>query len=160
MNRREFTASLGALSGAAAMPLSALPAAAAASPAVSSATYAWAKLIVQAQAKADPAFLARYLKLQPDVAQSLFNTLIRDGVLRATDSAGVAHAVKPLSTVTQRPSTKAVRQQARKAWAQISADTRPLVKEERPALECGDTVEKEPADACPSEPIQESPRRG
>jgi len=160
MNRREFTASLGALSGAATLPLSVVPAAAAATPAVPSATYAWAKLILQAQAKADPAFMARYLKLQPDVAQSLFKTLIHDGVLRTKGLAGVAHAVELLSAGTQRPSIKTAHHQMQKVWAQVSPDTQPLVKEERTTLECGDTARKESANARTPEPVQESPRRG
>lgn len=160
MNRREFTASLGALSGAAALPLSAVPTAAAASQPVSSATYAWAKLIVRAQAKADPAMLARYLKLTPDVAHSLFSALICDGVLRAQGTTAVARAVDPRQSGLQRSSTRTIQQQTREAWSKMSADTQPLVKEEPAALECGDTVEKEAADARPSEPVQESPRRG
>lgn len=160
MNRREFTASLGALSGAAALPLSVVPAAAAASPPVSSATYAWAKLIVRAQAKADPAMLVRYLKLTPDVAHSLFSALIRDGVLRVQRTAAVARALDPLQSGLQRPSTSTIQQQTREAWAKMSVDTRPLVKEEPAALECADTVEKEAVDACTSEPVQESPHRG
>jgi hypothetical protein len=161
MNRRQFTASLGAISGAAALPLSAAPAVTSALSPVPAATYSWAQLIVRAQAKTDPAMLARHLKLSPDVAHNLFQTLIRDGILRAPTTAGIAQASKPIQASGQ--SLRAHRptlHQIKAAWEDIHHDAEPLVNQESPALGCDNSVEKDCSDACTDEPIQESPQAG
>jgi hypothetical protein len=158
MNRREFTASLGALSGIASLPVTALPAAAAQASVVPPAAYAWAKLIVRAQGKADPAVLARLLRLTPQVAQALFDRLIQDGVLRVPAATGIAQATKPLQSGAHRLPPQPIHQQIRKTWEHLSTDTQPLVKDADPALECGESVEKEATDARTPEPVQEGAR--
>ena len=161
MSRRQFTASLGALSGAAALPTTVLPVTASALPAVPAATYSWAKLIVRAQAKADPAMLARHLKLTPDAARNLFQTLIRDGVLRAPSAVGVAKAAQPLqsSGKTLRATPK-LQREVKAAWDYINDADEALVNQESPALGCDDTQDKDHPDACTDQPVQESPQSG
>ncbi|WP_298859315.1 hypothetical protein [uncultured Sulfitobacter sp.] len=161
MNRRQFTASLGALSGAAALPASTLTSTASALPPVSSATYAWAKVIVRAQAKADPAMLARHLKLAPDVAQTLFQTLVRDGVLRASSAAGIARAAHPIPTASQTMRLpKTIPREIKAIWDHIRGDDQSLVNQESPAVGCDDTQEKDCPDARTDQSVQESPQTG
>lgn len=149
------------MAGAAALPFSAVRAAAVAAPAVPPTAYAWAHLIVRAQAKADPAMLARQLKLSPDVAQTLFDTLIRDGVLRAPGAAGVAQAVQPLQTTGHRATApRAIQKRIEGAWETLGEGDGPLVKEDDPALECRETPNKDARDASTPEPLQESPQSG
>ncbi|WP_299414196.1 hypothetical protein [uncultured Sulfitobacter sp.] len=160
MNRRQFTASLGALAGAAALPFPALRAATAAAPAVPPTAYAWAHLIVRAQAKASPAMLARQLGLSPEVAQSLFDTLIRDGVLRAPGAAGIAQAAHPLhSTGHTATAPQALRKRMQNLMERAKS-SRPLVKDDTLDVGCSKTVQEKDHDASTPEYIQESPVRG
>lgn len=158
MNRRQFTASLGALSGAAVLPVPTLAVPAPPLAAVPTATYSWAKLIVRAQARADPAMLARHLKLTPDVAQNLFQTLIRDGVLRAPAATGVARASQPIqASGGSLQAQKRAHQHIKAAWDDLHHDPQPLVNQESPTLGCDNNVEKDCPDARTNEPLQESP---
>ena len=158
MNRRQFTASLGALTGAAALPLSAAPMAPSALGPVAPATYSWAKLIARAQAKADPAMLARHLKLTPETAHNIYHTLIRDGVLRAPTAAGIAQAARPLEASGQNlRSGKTIHQRIKTALEDLNQDLEPLVNHEAPALGCDNNVEKDRPDARTPKPLQESP---
>lgn len=161
MNRRQFTASLGALSGAAALPASALATTPAALSPVPAATYSWAKLIVRAQSKADPAMLSRHLGLAPDAAHNLFQTLVRDGVLRATSAAGIAQAAHPMQAHSQtiRP-TQTVQREIKRAWKYFTDKDEPLVNQQGPALGCGNTNTKDHPDACTVQSIQESTQTG
>ena len=159
MNRREFTASLGALAGAAALPAAAVQAAVlpAATPVVPHAAYSWAHLIARARGTVSPALLARQLSLTPDAAQAVFNALVRDGVVRAAGTAGAAQAVTPLQTTGHTATTtQATRKRLQAAWEHVK-ESRPLVKEAEPALECGTPPQKDAADACTDQPVQESP---
>lgn len=159
MNRRQFNVSLGALGSSAMLPVTAAQSAAV--PAVSPSTYKWAQLIVRAQEKADPAMLARLLRLSPEMAQGLFDKLIRDGALRARGAAGIMQAMQPVQIKGHSTtSTPAARCKLRAAWNNMTEDAQPLVNRDNPALGCGNTPEKETPDASAAEPLQESPRRG
>lgn len=160
MNRRQFTASLGTLAGAAAMPIPAVRAATVAAPAVPPSAYVWAQLIVRAQAKASPAMLARQLRLAPEVAQSLFETLISDGVLRAPSVAGIAKAAQPLQTTGHHATTGRAIQTRMGRLLEQTKQAQPLVKDDDPEIGCSDTVTKDAADACPTEPVQTRPQIG
>lgn len=166
MNRRQFTASLGALSGTAALPLAPAQAAvpAAAALAAPPKVYLWAQLIARAQANTSPAMLARLLWLSPEVAQSVFDNLVRDGVLRTPAVTGIAQAVQPVQATGHSVTTpQAIRTRMEKLMEQakqIQQEPQPLVKADAQALEYGETAELDQADACPCEPLQESPRCG
>jgi len=156
MKRRTFTASLAALAASPAMPIGLSAANAPQSTLVPAGTYAWAKLIAQAQNRCSPTMLARQLRLPAVVAQQLFADLLRDGVLKAP-IAGVAQAAKPINA-TAAP--------ARTTFAKIpkllpSEERRdkapPLVKADRLSLESDTTKTEEATNASPKEPVQKSP---
>ena len=163
MNRRQFTASLAALAGSATLPFTAVRAAVAA-PAATAAipptTYAWAHLIVRAQAKANPAMLSRHLNLSAQAADRLFQQLIHDGVLQAPGAAGMARAVAPLDTTATSSARHSIRERVTKAWDVVRSrdDTVALVNPDDPALGCGQTPQEEAQDACTDESLQESTR--
>ena len=158
MNRRQFTTSLGALSVSPALPLSAATATAAAT--VPPSTYAWAQLIVRAQANASPAMLARHLRISPQTAQNVFHALIRDGVLKASQSAGIVQAAKPIQTTGHHATApQALRARLGKTIEHMNT-TEPLVKGEDPEIGCGNAAQKDTANASPSEPFQESTQSG
>ena len=161
MNRRQFNASLGAFGTAATLPVAAMPSAAVATPAVSSSTYKWAQLIVRAQAKADPAMLSRFLRVSPEMAQGVFDKLIRDGVLRTPSVAGVARAAQPVRAIGESMTTSGdLGRQLSAVWNNATEDAQPLVNLDDPALGYGNIAEKEAPDASTTEPLQESSRRG
>tara|TARA_R110002094_G_scaffold60570_4_gene71218 strand:- start:639 stop:1142 length:504 start_codon:yes stop_codon:yes gene_type:complete len=164
MNRREFTTSMAALAAAPALPL---PAAAPRTAAqIPTGTYAWGQLIARAQNTCNPAMLARHLRLDADVAHALFDTMLRDGVLRAPDIAGLARAAQPLDpTGTGLRPGGLLRRKAKTLIADIqdreerSDDPDPLVNDNSKGLGC-DQPTKEAADARTDQPVQESPARG
>lgn len=106
MNRREFTASLAALVAAPALPLPAATRAAA--PALPPATYLWADLIARSRGSVDAGFLARRLGLTSDMAHSVMDQLITDGVLKTPGLTGLAKASNPIR-FDARPTTKMAR---------------------------------------------------
>ncbi len=166
MNRRQFTVSLGALSGTAALPFSTVQIAATAPTAAVTPPhlYAWAQLIARAQAKTTPAMLGRQLRLAPDIAQGLFNTLVQDGVLRSPTAVGIAQAAQPLqSTGHSAAAPQSIRTRTAELLRQtkrISEETQPLVNADDPEIVCSETAEKDPANARTDQSIQESPRCG
>lgn len=157
MNRRQFTTSLSALTGAAALPF---PVAGVMAPAVPPSTYAWAQLIARAQVKVSPTMLARQLHLSPEVAHSLFNTLIRDGVLRAPSAVGIAQAARPLQATGYSATKRQAVLSRMEKLIQQATPTEPLAKDDDPALVCSNTAEKDNVDASTREHIQESPQSG
>jgi hypothetical protein len=160
MNRRQFTASLAALAATPILPFGAItPAAAAPVAAFPPGAYAWAPLVARAQNKCSPATLAQHLHLDANAATQLFNTMVRDGVLRAPGAVGIAQAANPIdASGTRAPSffTKmnSHLEQALKPQTEIA----PLVKAEDPALGCGDSIAKDDPDARTDQPVQESPQ--
>lgn len=166
MNRRQFTASLGAVSGTPALPFTSAQAviAATVTPIAPPKAYAWAQLIARAQATTSPAKLARLLRVSPDVAQDLFDNQACDGILRTPSAAGIAQASHPLQTTGHSATMpKAIRTRLGKLMDQTKQaphDPPPLVKSNDPALVCSETAEKDHTDACTCEPLQESPRCG
>lgn len=158
MNRREFTASLAAMVAAPALPL---PARTAAPAAIPPGAYGWAQLIARAQNRCDPAMLARQLHLSADAAQSLFNQMLRDGVLRAPGLAGVAQAAKPLQvpgasapTLTERMS----KLHDLISEGEPDAHEPPLAKDPEQCLGCPDTESEDQAHASETQSIQKSPQ--
>lgn len=166
MNRREFTASLAALATAPLIPIPAL--AATSTPAVVPAgTYAWAQIIARAQNICSPELLARQLHLTPDVAQVLFNDMLRDGVLRAPGITGIARAAKPIDATGHAQSlTKRITSKLRDlAEAGTNREEprdgmAPLVKTDDPSLGCDEPQIEDASHASPNKPFQESPQRG
>lgn len=158
MNRREFTASLGATLGASALPLPAIGAATGAPAVVSNSVYKWAQLIARAQSGVSPTMLARHLNIPPQAAQTVFKTLLRDGLVKTGGMLGTLQATRPAA-----PSPQVAAKQVQAAWTnlhQSDADTEALVIADDPALECGQTCKKDRANASPDQSIQESPQSG
>lgn len=153
MNRRQFTASLGAV---ATLPMLPLPAAAAATATAElpPAAYAWAHLYARAQPTMSAAKLARYLRVEASVANQLFGTLIRDGVLGAPSALGSATALKPMPTPTA--------PHANDIFRQIQNATEKLVKDDRVLLDADEQIDhlQESTHASPDQHLQESPARG
>lgn len=162
MNRREFTASLAALAATPALPISAIaPAAATPIAAIPPGTYAWAQLIARAQNRCSPAMLARHLHLDDRTAKHLFETMLRDGVLRTPGAVGIARAAKPIDTSgTRTPGLTTKLRSRLKQALKPQADTPPLVKADGPALGCADTIAEDDTDARTDQPVQESPQAG
>jgi len=165
MNRREFSTSLAALGVLPALPV-ATPVAAATAPIVPAGTYAWAHLIARAQSKCSAEFLARHLRLSPDVAAELFRTMIADGVLKAPGVAGVAQAAKPLNaTGIDRSISKRVGARILDALdesqqpEQARSDAAPLANSDDPCLGCDDTQTEDQTHASTDQSVQESPAR-
>ncbi len=96
MNRRQFTASLGALSAAPLLP--ALPVAAASAPVLSPSAariYPWAAQYARVHGQASAATLASVFKIAPQAAAEVSAQLLAKGVV--TSSAGGAlRAVQPV----------------------------------------------------------------
>lgn len=163
MNRREFTASLGAVAASTVLPLGALRAAAP-SVTIPPATYHWAHLIARARGSVSPDLLARQLRITPHAAEAVFQSLVRDGVIRTPTAAGIAQAVKPMQTTGRTATTRAALKKRLMAGCEHLQDTRkdttPLVKDANPTLGCDDTLDKEAPHASPTEPVQDSPRQG
>ncbi len=151
MNRREFTASLGAAAALPFVPARAVAMAPAASPALPSTAYAWAHLIARAQPSVSPAMLARHLRLDGSVARHLFDQLIRDGILKTPTALGTASAVRPLPQATASAGSSDT----------LHRVARALVKGEEDSLECApDPSAEESDDARTDQPVQESPQSG
>jgi hypothetical protein len=148
MNRRQFTASLGAVATLPLLPLP-LKAATTAPAALPPAAYAWAHFIARAQPSLSAAKLARFLKVDGTVATQLFNQLVRDGVLGAPSAIGTAKALQPMQQPTH--TSLATR---------IHSAAKALVKEQPLDLKCANTAPQESADASPDEPVQDSPAQG
>ena len=163
MNRRQFTASLGAACASTVLPLPALCAAAAPA-ALPPATYTWAHLIARARGTVSPDLLARQLRITPQAAEAVFQSLVRDGVIRAPTAAGVASAVKPMQTTGHTATMRAaLKKRLQAGWEHLQEtrdDTQALVKDANRALGCEDTLDKENANASPDQSIQESSRQG
>ena len=157
MNRREFNTSLAALAATPALPFGVTAATASQSAAVPAGTYAWAELIARAQTRCSPAMLARQLHLSQDVAQQLFNEMLRDGVLRAPGAAGIAEAAKPINATgtTSNPLAK-LRRLLPSQESRI--DAAPLVKDDPLPLECEKTSPEEDHHACQTQPVQSVPQ--
>lgn len=156
MNRREFTASLAALTALPALPVGAsaiAPPAAAVPPGA----YAWAQLIARAQNRCSPAMLARHLRLGPDAAQALFQQMVRDGVLRAPTLGGLAQAAQPIKMPGAMPKTIG---QKVSTWRDVlgragTADApAPLVKDGEPCLGCADQNPEDDQHASADKPVQ------
>lgn len=138
--------------------------AAAPSVAIPPATYTWAHLIARARGSVSPDLLARQLRITPQAAEAVFQSLLRNGVVRAPTAAGIAQAVKPMQTTGHTATTRAALQKRLKAGWEHLQETRdgktPLVKDVNPTLGCGDTLDKDTSHASPTEPVQDSPRQG
>jgi hypothetical protein len=104
--------------------------------------------------------LARQLRLSPEVAHNLFNTLIRDGVLRMPTVAGSAQAVRPLQATGHSATRRRAALSRMENLVQQAPRTEPLVKDDDPALVCSNTADKDSVDASTREHIQESPQSG
>ena len=151
MNRRQFTASLGA---AATLLLLRLPAAAAATATAElpPAAYAWAHLYARAQPTMSAAKLARYLRIDAPVANQLFSKLITDGVLGTPSALGTASALKPIHNPIK----------AGDVFKQIRNAAEKLVKDDPVLLDADHHSDdmQESADASPDQHLQESLARG
>jgi hypothetical protein len=155
MNRRQFTASLGAV---ATLPLLPLPTAAAVSATAQlpPAAYAWAHLYARAQPTMSAAKLAQYLRVDASVAHQLFGKLVSDGVLGAPSALGSASALKPFQQPTAMPT------HARDVFQQIRKTADTLVKDDPVVLDADDHTDpmQENPDASPDQHLQEIPSRG
>ena len=115
MNRREFTASLAAAVAAPALPLGATAAAPAAAMAPPMGTYMFADLIARSRGTVDAGFLARTLRLSPDMANGVMQELVANKVITAPSAGGLAQALNPLklqpvpATVSDRMAEKVVK---------------------------------------------------
>ncbi len=162
MNRREFTTSIAALAATPALPFGAFtPATAAPAAALPPGAYAWAQLIARAQNKCSPATLARHLHVDINTATQLFDTMVRDGVLRAPGAVGIAQATNPIDASGIRAPRLTARVRAHlKDALNPPPETAPLVKADDPALGCGDSIAEDDPDARTDKPVQESPQAG
>lgn len=124
------------------------------SAAVPAGTYAWGALIARAQNRCDPAMLARHLCLADNIADQLFNDLIRNGVLRTPGVAGIAQAARPINaTATPRraPLDKLSQFMASEDQKDEAA---PLVKDDSISLGCENTQPEDTPDASPHQHLQ------
>ena len=167
MNRRDFTASLAALAATPAIPFAHAIPAAAATPAVPAGAYAWAQLIARAQDKCSPAMLARHLNLSADVAMTLFNDMLRDGVLRAPGITGVARATAPISTSgTQTTLGNRIVARTKQVFdtpippEDCKDEATPLVNAHEAGLGCTETAPKDEINAGTDQSPEESAERG
>lgn len=125
--------------------------------------YAWAHLIVRAQKRTSPAMLARHLRLTPEVAGSLFDQLISDGVLRAPGAAGVARAVSPLDLTARKVARRSgLRQEIRRALDSTQDEPDPLAIPEESGVGCAEEPQapEDHADESSCKSAQESTREG
>ncbi|WP_133117431.1 hypothetical protein [Paramylibacter kogurei] len=88
MNRREFTTSLGALFGAASMPLGAV--------ALPSPHLSKAAMLARAHSQCSIPFLMRHLKVDAQTAAGVLQELIGKNVVSTPMASGIAQAVNPI----------------------------------------------------------------
>ncbi|MGJ8616996.1 MAG: hypothetical protein ACSHWS_09145 [Sulfitobacter sp.] len=167
MNRREFNTSLAALGALPTLPVVA-PVAATTAPVVPAGIYAWARLIARAQNECSAEFLARHLRLSPDVAAEVFRTMIADGILKTPGATSIVQVAKPIdATGINRSIGKRVSAHILDALdkktpiaEQACSDDAPLANSDNPCLGCDDTQTEDQTNASTDQSVQESPTRG
>jgi len=136
MNRRNFTKSLAALGLAPALP--AMPAAASASTAASGFTpymYGLGAHLARTHGQCSPAILMQKLRLAPDAAQAMQAQLMRNGILTASNTTGLATAAQPYMRAAPAINSavaaaeKSARRMARK-WVETHHDDPPETDQE------------------------------
>ena len=136
MNRRNFTKSLAALGLAPALP--AMPVAASASTAASGFTpymYGLGAHLARTHGQCSPAILMQKLRLAPDAAQAMQAQLMRNGILAASNTAGLATAAQPYMRAAPAINAavagveKSARRMARK-WIETHHDDPPETDQE------------------------------
>lgn len=94
MNRRQFTASLGAALAAPLVPTPVLSRVATPA-ALPAGSYMWADFIARARGHVDAGFLSRRLDLTPAQANAVMGELAQKGVIQPAGLSGVAQATNP-----------------------------------------------------------------
>ncbi len=146
MNRRQFTQSLAALAAAPTLPAGAL---AKAAPAVhlSQPPYCWAAFIARVHDKASPAMFKRQLGLSDDMAQNVFDTLLRERVITRPNAMGISQTVTPF----KRSVDQMIRFQGRQTstikpdQAPKAAKSNPTVKTDKHLLDDSNSINQEVA---------------
>lgn len=116
MNRRQFNTT--ALSSAALATLP-VPAISAQTAATRGPLLAWASAIARAQNRASPALLAQQLKVAPEIAQGLYASLLKVGVIRAPVAGALAQAAKPIAPPVRAQTASFTAKDIERAWSKL-----------------------------------------
>jgi len=134
MNRRQFTSGLATVAALPKLPLPAAGAVSAQPLHMYKPPYVWAAFIARVHDKASPATLKRHLNLSDADAKHVFDTLLKEGVLTAPNTAGVSTPLAPFKRSVdqmirfQTASTQAAHPAAEKSrpaelWDQLTNET-------------------------------------
>ncbi|GHA52448.1 hypothetical protein GCM10008927_17380 [Amylibacter ulvae] len=103
MNRRQFTQSLAALISAPAIPAAALAKTATTTPLhMFQHPYSWAAFTARIHDKASPAMFKRQLALTDEMAQHVYDVLLKENVITMPDALGVSKTLKPFGRSAER----------------------------------------------------------
>ena len=142
MKRRSFLKSLTAFAAAPLVPAKALFAApSTAAAATLEQPYLWASFITRVHNKASPDMLVRLLKLEPAVAQDVFQKMLSDQVISPPDAFGISRAVNPFPQFTLSSAPPATAPQAKLSTAEPGHDSSSV---NRHALTSEDACESDP----------------
>ncbi|KIN63099.1 hypothetical protein Z946_1962 [Sulfitobacter noctilucicola] len=155
MNRRTFNSILISFGAGSVIPIP-VPANRAAVPPSS---YAWAELIARTQSKCSPEMLAKHLRVSPQAAQDLFQTLLHNGVLQAPGITGAAIPSDPIDA-TGTAKSKLTRLTDLLSTEEDAACDPPMVKDDQPSLGCDSAQAEEDQDAGSDKHFQEITERG
>ncbi|PIB24164.1 hypothetical protein BFP76_02735 [Amylibacter kogurei] len=111
MNRRQFTQSLAALISAPAIPSAALAKTATTTPLhMFQHPYSWAAFTARIHDKASPAMFKRQLALSDEMAQHVYDVLLKENVITLPDAMGVSKTLQPFGRSAKRVAHMATQQ--------------------------------------------------